>query len=274
MGTEVVGSGAAGVSPTNEENIHEINEALASSDFGRFFEGVHPDALWEHNLGSGSPEEGVYEGREQIRKLFERILVGWEYMRPRPTEIRELEPGVYLVRGELHCKHPATENVFVERYEQRLEVRDGLLVKGRMTTVSDSETVAIIRRFSDAFNRLDIDSVIDWMDPEIELREWPTGPGAHVYHGTDGVRRAIDSWFESWEWMRIEILELLEADDRVLVTAYQRAQGKGSKIEVEIKSFNVYTFRDGKVVRIELFTERAAALEAAGLVPHYEEENR
>jgi ketosteroid isomerase-like protein len=143
-----------------------------------------------------------------------------------------------------------------------------------VSRTSDSEKVAIIRRFSDAFNRLDIDSLIDGLDPEIELREWPTAPGAQVYHGHDGVRRALDTWFESWDWMRVEILELLEADDRVLVTAHQRARGKGSKVEVEIKSFNVYTFRDRKVVRIELHTERAAALEAAGLAPQYEEENR
>ena len=47
-------------------------------------------------------------------------------MRPVPTEIREIEPGVYFVRGELHCKHTATEKEIVEQYEQRLEIRDGL----------------------------------------------------------------------------------------------------------------------------------------------------
>jgi ketosteroid isomerase-like protein len=140
--------------------------------------------------------------------------------------------------------------------------------------VGESENVAIVRMFGEAFNRLDMDSIVAWLDPEIELREWPNAPGAQTYHGSDGVRQALDSWFESWEWMRIEILELHETEDRVLVTAHQRAMGKGSKVEVEIKSFNVYTFRDGKVVRIELFIEREPALEAAGLAPNYEEEKR
>jgi ketosteroid isomerase-like protein len=140
--------------------------------------------------------------------------------------------------------------------------------------MADSEQVAMIRRFGEAFNRRDFDSVVDDLDPEVELQEWPVAPGAQTYHGHDGVRRAMANWFESWEWMRVEILELLEADDRVLVTAHQRAQGRGSKVEVEIKSFNVYTFRKGKVARIELYTERAPALEAAGLAPNYEEEKR
>jgi ketosteroid isomerase-like protein len=140
--------------------------------------------------------------------------------------------------------------------------------------VADSEKVAIVRRVAEAFNRLDMDYVIAWLDPEVELREWPTAPGAQIYHGHDGVRRALDVWFESWEWMRVEVLELLETDDRVLVTAHQRAVGKSSAIEVEIRSFNVYTFRDGKVIRIELFTEREPALEAAGLTANHQEDKR
>jgi ketosteroid isomerase-like protein len=120
------------VSSTDEDHIHEMNTAVGSNDVRRFTELMHPDALWEHNTGSGSPEEGVYEGREQIVQLFERILEGWEYMRPEATEIHEVEPGVYLVRGAMYCKHRATENVIVEQYEQRLEVRDGLMAKGRM----------------------------------------------------------------------------------------------------------------------------------------------
>jgi hypothetical protein len=94
---------------------------------------MHPDAVWEHNPGSGSPEEGEYHGRERIQRLFERIYEGWEYMRPIPTDIREVEPGVFLIQGELHCKHAATESEIVEQFEQRLEIRDGLMSKGRMT---------------------------------------------------------------------------------------------------------------------------------------------
>jgi len=39
----------------------------------------------------------------------------------------------------------------------------------------------------------------------------------------------------------------------------------GSEFEVEVKSFNVCAFRDGKVIRMELFTEPEPALEAAGI---------
>ena len=64
----------------------------------------------------------------------------------------------------------------------------------------------------------------------------------------------MDAWFETWEWMQVEIEELREVGDRVLFALHQRAKGSGSGIEVEITSWNVYSFRDGKVTRIQLFT--------------------
>jgi ketosteroid isomerase-like protein len=134
--------------------------------------------------------------------------------------------------------------------------------------------VAIVRTWTDAFNRRDFDSLIEDLDPEVELHEWPAAPGARTYRGPEGIRKALDSWFEAWEWMEVEIEDLVEAGDRVLVTLHQRAKGKVSAIEVEVDTFNVYTFRAGKVFRIQLFTEREPALEAAGLTKNHEEERR
>jgi ketosteroid isomerase-like protein len=128
-----------------------------------------------------------------------------------------------------------------------------------------SHNVAIIRRLTDAFNRRDLDSAVEELDPEVELHEWPAAPGARTYRGHDGVRMALDSWFEAWEWMQVEIEDIVETGDRALVTLHQRAKGKGSAVEVEIRSFNVYTFRVGNVIRIQLFTEPEPALEAAGM---------
>jgi ketosteroid isomerase-like protein len=76
------------------------------------------------------------------------------------------------------------------------------------------------------------------------------------------VRRAFDTWFETWEWMKLEIEDIHAAGDRVLFTLHQRAKGRASAVEVDIRSFNVYSFRDGLVTLVELFTERDSALAA------------
>jgi ketosteroid isomerase-like protein len=74
--------------------------------------------------------------------------------------------------------------------------------------------------------------------------------------------------------MHLDIAEIVDAGDHVLVSLDQRARGSGSGIEVEITSHNVYTFRDGKVTRVQLFIEREPALAAAGLTPNYQEEKQ
>jgi ketosteroid isomerase-like protein len=122
-----------------------------------------------------------------------------------------------------------------------------------------------MHKFVDAFNRRDLDSVAEDLDPAVELREWPEAPGARTYHGPEGVRQALDSWFESWEWMRVEVEDIVQTGDKVVVMVNQRAKGRGSAIELELRAGSVYTIRDGKVILLELFTSQAAALEAAGL---------
>jgi ketosteroid isomerase-like protein len=128
--------------------------------------------------------------------------------------------------------------------------------------MSPEGNLELLRKFVEAFNRLDVDMVVADLDPDVELREWPTGPGARTYHGPEGVRQALDVWFEVWEWMKVEITDIREEEDRILVTLHQRAKGRASEIEVEIDSYNVYSFEDGKVTSMEFFTDRDAAVEA------------
>jgi ketosteroid isomerase-like protein len=116
------------------ELIRRVNAAVASGTADAAVQLMHPDVVWEHNLGVGSPEEGVYSGREAVLRLFERILEPWEYMRAEPDDIHDLGGGDYFVTGALHAKHLTSETVIVSHFEQRLQIRDGLLVRGRMTT--------------------------------------------------------------------------------------------------------------------------------------------
>jgi ketosteroid isomerase-like protein len=128
-----------------------------------------------------------------------------------------------------------------------------------------AEHVEMVERFVDAFNRRDLDSVLDVLDPQVELYEWPEAPGARSYRGPDGVRAALDSWFEAWEWMRVAIRDIRALDHDLFITLHQRAKGKGSAVEVEIESYNLYTVDNGKVTCMRLFTDRDAAERAAGI---------
>lgn len=126
----------------------------------------------------------------------------------------------------------------------------------------DAENVQVVRSFVEAFQRGDLDAVVDTLDPAVEVNEWPEGPEARTYHGHAGVREAIAVWSESWDRMDVTVEDVSEMGGRVMVTLHQRFKGKGSELELAITSTNVFTVRDSKIVRVQLFTDREAALAA------------
>jgi hypothetical protein len=65
--------------------------------------------------------------------------------------------------------------------------------------------------------------------------------------------------------MRAEPRGFVESGDRVFLFLRNIGKGRGSSIDVELDTFGVYTIRDAKVWKIEFFTDREAALAAAGL---------
>jgi ketosteroid isomerase-like protein len=63
----------------------------------------------------------------------------------------------------------------------------------------------------------------------------------------------------------IAAMDFNEAADKVFFAILQRGRPRGSQVAVEGRWRVVSTFREGRVVRVEVFPDRAQALEAAGL---------
>lgn len=93
----------------------------------------------------------------------------------------------------------------------------------------------------------------------------PGFPDAGAYLGPAEIRRYMLGFLEDWNQAAIEAEEFLEAGDSVVVAVHQRAAGKGSGIPVNMRYFQVWTFRGGTVIRIESIRDRLDALRAAGL---------
>jgi uncharacterized protein len=117
----------------------------------------------------------------------------------------------------------------------------------------------------DAFFRGDVDAVFRSFDPEVEFRPPPESPEFDTYHGHDGLNRAFSRWLGAWESIRFDEPDYVDAGDRVLAAHHQWGRSKGKGVEVRLDVFNVFTVRGGKIVRYEMFYERAEALRAAGL---------
>ena len=116
------------------------------------------------------------------------------------------------------------------------------------------ENVEIVRRFLN----VDVDEALTYADPGIvwnPVEELPT-------QGHDAVRASLAHWKAEWDDYKLMPGEFVDMGDRVVVTVHLRGRGRGSGVEIDARFYDVYTLRDGKIVRMDQFTERSEALEA------------
>jgi ketosteroid isomerase-like protein len=96
------------------------------------------------------------------------------------------------------------------------------------------EDVEAVRRGYEAWNRGDVDAVLELVHPDIEWRPGADAPEAGEYRGRDGFRGFLESWLESFEDLRIVPEELLVKGDCLVTMVRQRGRGRGSGIEIDV----------------------------------------
>ena len=125
----------------------------------------------------------------------------------------------------------------------------------------------VVKAYLDASLRRDMRELAGLVDPEVELHGTVGGvQEGQVYRGLAEVIREYDEVDgEAWEERRIEPEGFRDADDEVLVLFHEFRRGRGSGVELETDTAAVFTVREGRVLRIQGFLDRAAARKAAGL---------
>jgi len=98
----------------------------------------------------------------------------------------------------------------------------------------------------------------DW-GPDMALVE-----GTTVYRGPQGVGAATREWLKAWEGARIEAEEFFDTGEQVVAFVHIHARPKHGGPEVEMRSANVWTVRDGLATGMKGLT-RDVALKAVGL---------
>jgi ketosteroid isomerase-like protein len=124
--------------------------------------------------------------------------------------------------------------------------------------------VELARAAFDVFDRRDMDGVFAIAANDVEVGAAPELPNSGPYHGHDGIVTWIAQWLEAWGEFRIEVVDVVAIDDEhVLVEVDQHGRGQGSGLEVTQRGLAyVVTARDGLIVRLFLYPDRAAALRA------------
>jgi ketosteroid isomerase-like protein len=127
------------------------------------------------------------------------------------------------------------------------------------------ENVEIVQRIFDGWATGDFGAGLTDLDPDVVFAVRHPFPEAVETVGPDGIRDYMRGFLDNWETYAVEARDLQAVGDTVVAHAVQHGQGKASRIEIEQQFFMLFTFRGGKIVRIESILNRDEALEAAGL---------
>ena len=102
-------------------------------------------------------------------------------------------------------------------------------------------------------------------EPDIDWHDQRELPGATIHHGIDEIGRHLAAAQEALDYEHMDLLEVLDADQRVLVASRVHARGRSSGAPVERDAFHVFTFHGTRIASVRIFGTRSDALEAAGL---------
>jgi ketosteroid isomerase-like protein len=110
-----------------------------------------------------------------------------------------------------------------------------------------------------------LDANFDVLAPEVEFHVSGAFPDLDpVYRGHEGVRKLNEALNEPWLTLSLDPERFIDAGSQVLVLNRFHARGREG-MEVRLELANLWTVRDGQIVKMEAFADQKSALEAVGL---------
>jgi ketosteroid isomerase-like protein len=134
--------------------------------------------------------------------------------------------------------------------------------------VSTAEEIERIRSGYAAFNDGDMQAFVENMSEDVEIRPLlgDTIGGGDVFRGHEGAVRWREILTSTLHGFQAEVEEIIPAGDGVYVVfAHFSGTGTASGVEVTRGAANIFTMRDGIVLRRDSYEDREDALRAAGL---------
>jgi ketosteroid isomerase-like protein len=124
--------------------------------------------------------------------------------------------------------------------------------------------IEALRAEYEAISRGDWEAVFRDVHADFELRP-DRGALAGPFRGREEARQAFEDFFEPFEEVLAEPQEFFERGDQIVVFFLLRSRPRDSQAVVEIRAAHLWTMRDGRAARCEIFPKREEALAAAGL---------
>jgi ketosteroid isomerase-like protein len=126
------------------------------------------------------------------------------------------------------------------------------------------EGVLLARNVVEAFNRRDVEALVEMITDDFEWVTWTGTVEPTAYHGAEGLW----SYFRDadvWEVLNLDAREFRDLGDEVLVVGMFHARGGGSGVEIHAPYYSAFFTSGGKLARVLSFRTEAEALQAIGL---------
>jgi ketosteroid isomerase-like protein len=127
------------------------------------------------------------------------------------------------------------------------------------------ENVDLYRQGIDAFNRRDLNAFLALAHPEVIGISRVLAVEGGSYHGHDGVRDWWQTLLDVFPDFTIEVLSVRDVGPLTVSALCNQAHGEGTATPLEEFVWQVSEWRDGQVVRWQMYQSEADALQAAGL---------
>ncbi len=129
------------------------------------------------------------------------------------------------------------------------------------------ENVETMKRAIAALNRGDFERIGELYAVDAVLQDLQNAPDQPVtVEGVQAIRENLSLWAAAFDKLRVDIEEYIDAPNAVICAAHWQGRGKTSGISIDVRQFDLYEFREGRVVRAILgFRSKNEALDAASL---------
>jgi ketosteroid isomerase-like protein len=136
----------------------------------------------------------------------------------------------------------------------------GPRARGGYRGLMSQANVELVRTIYNRFRGGDADGALALYDPEVEVHDRPEIPDPRVYRGREGVLAALGASRSEFAGLDLVPEEFVDAGDRVVVVFRFLGTGRESGVPIEQRLCHAWTVRHGKVIRMEVHSDRDEAL--------------
>jgi ketosteroid isomerase-like protein len=118
----------------------------------------------------------------------------------------------------------------------------------------------LVRQGYAALAQRDFETMSRLAVPDFEMDMTTRVLNPATYRGEEGLRQFLTEIDELWESMDMTVERLIERDDQVLALLAVDIKGRGSGLQLQDRIAQLWTVRDGKLVRMRVRADQQAAL--------------